>query len=116
MKPNHINEQCAAMLGWHSSGHHRSIACWMKNANGCEVTTGYVVTGDHGVFSPATNPAHLQMCIEFAAKDDKLWHRFSCKVWYSCHDAGDCTVTAALLLPTLTLATLLVEAWEETRS
>ena len=99
-----INEQCAAMMGFKDVG----------------ITAGGMVfyyneAGDVEYFLPATNRDHLQMCIEFAAKDETLWRRFSNRLWWYCEDRDDCTIPAALLLPTLTLATLLVEAWEETR-
>lgn len=118
MKPNHINEQCAAMLGW-------------KLIGLGEITPLATVSQEYAYWDggsrkmtmaewkAATNRDHLQLCVEFAAKDRSLWGKFSHSVIIKLMAVGyppnEDSIVNCLLLPTLTLATLLAEAWEETR-
>ena len=71
---------------------------------------------DNPEWSPATDANHLNQCIEFASGDGKLWAAFTQRI-------SDNKPKAAgiwgrywpIILPTLTLATLLCEAYEEAR-
>ena len=107
MNPNHINKTLAeSVMGAETrgSGKHGLIIL-------CGEDQDY---WSHGNWNPATDANHLNQCIAVAAKDDNLWRMFSNRLWRYCEDRDDCTIPAALLLPTLTLATLLCEAYEET--
>lgn len=117
MKPNHVNEQCAQLMGWKFFQTGEQLPHG-KYAGGPGWWTGSTFVWVKA-FTPRTNRDHLQMCIEFAAKDEDLWARFNWRVWklvpQKTKDSMISTAVFALTLPTLTLATLLVEAWEETQ-
>ena len=117
MKPN-INEQCAAMLGWKAFDATGGPA-WKTGWEG----QAYDVFGPADQkpavlqkdFTPATNRDHLQMCMESVTLDQFCDFLRRAEVEWNEQTTDKRPCFHPLLLPTLTLATLLVQAWEETK-